>query len=480
GGSVRFDSLEVLAIGSGGAATGSGTNGGSGVGGLAEINVTSGTLAARDSLLQAFGVAGAGPNASGTGGNVVALGPAASMTGDRLLAQAGVDATLGGLRMNQLAGSTAQRRIAIAGPVEAQTVSLASRDIDIGPGGAVAAAGTAAFLALPTAVRTQVGGTAAGPGYTLDRNELGRVTAGRISVNVPAPDAGIGPAPEVVVDSLTLAASAQPEPFTFEIATPGTIRVVGDVLMSGAGIADRLEFTAGRRFEVITPGGSLRALDSTGNPSGSLVVASSNVVIADSALAARLAADPNFAGRNLALLLNPAPAMPRGFVEAGGIHFILDQPKGAGPPATLFVQNSGAHFADLAGVTVGAGGLRISPVGLATVQGFGRRLNADGSFTTGEAFFRLAAFDRSGGAFTDESEFNLCKINNGLCPPRLPGAGRPALSRVALGPLLPPEAEPRDGLIESTALTDVPLIDEPVTSGGDPSLWDEDEEEEEE
>lgn len=480
GGLVQLDTLEAGAIGAGGAATGTGMTAGSGVGGLAELNVAGGSLTVRDSVLRAFGTAGAGPNGSGTGGNVLATGTGAEITGTRLVAEAGVDATLGGVRMTQLVDVHAQRRIAVAGRVEARAVSLASRDIDIAATGDIGAADLVAFQVLPTGLRTVIGGSAQGPGYTLDRNELARVAGARISVDVPAPEIGIGPPPEVVVDGLTLAANLQPDPFSFQITTPGTIRVVGDVLMGGAGTADNLSFTANQRFEVITPAGSLRLLDSAGNPSGSLVIASRNIVVADSALAAQLAADPNFTGRNLALLPNPAPAVPRGYVEAGAIHFIVNQPQGAGPPGTLFVQNTGANFADLAGVTVGAGGLRISPVGLATVQGFGRRLNADGSFTSGDAFFRLALYDRTGGAFTDESEFNLCRINGGLCPPRLPGAARPALTRIVLGPLLPPEAEARGDAIDAAGLTDIPLIDEPVTSGGDSSLWDEKEEEEEE
>jgi hypothetical protein len=478
GGLVQLDALEVSAIGTGGAATG-GAAGGSGTGGLAELNVAAGSLSARDSALRAFGTAGAGPNGSGTGGNVVATGPLGGISGNRLVAEAGVDAALGGIRMTQALDSTAQRGIAVTGPIEAGTVSLASRDVDIAAGGAVAAAGLAEFRVLPTGTRTLIGGTAQGPGYTLDRIELGRVAAGRIRVDVPAAEVGIGPAPEVTVDSLTLAANAQPRPFAFEIATPGSIRVVGDVLMSGAGAGDGLSFASNQRFEIVTPAGSVRIRDSAGNPSGSLVIDSRNIVAADSVLAARLEADPNFAGRNLALLLNPAPAAPRGFLEAGRVHFIVAQPQGEGPPGALFVQNTGASFADLAGVTVGAGGLRISPLGLATVQGFGRRLNPDGSFTTGDFFFLLADFDRTGGGFTGDSELNLCKIDGGLCPPLLPAGARPALSRAVLGPPLPPEAEPRGALIDESGLADIPLIDEPVISGGDSSLWDEDGEEDE-
>lgn len=476
GADAQLGALEASAIGAGGAATGKGTSGGNGTGGLVRLDIFSGSLAAGDVSLRAFGTAGAGPNAVVAGGNVVATGPAGSITGNRLVARAGVDSTLGGIRMAQLVDSTAQRRTVVAGRVEAPAISLASGDIDIQSGGAVGGAGTGLvdLRVLPTGLSTRIGGTAPGPGYTLDRNELGRLTGARIRVDVPAAEVSIGPPPDVIVDSLTLAAGLQPDPFRFEILAPGTIRVVGDVLMSGAGAADRLEFTAGQRFEVITPGGSIRALDAAGNPSGSLVVASRNIVVADAALAAQLAADPNFAGRNLALLLNPAPAVPRGFVEAGGVHFIVNQPQGFIPAGTLFVQNTGSSFADLAGITVGSGGLRISPVGLATVQGFGRRLNADGSFTTGDSFFQLAVFDRTSGAFTNESELNRCKINGGLCPARLPAAARPALARIVLGPLLPPEAEPRDALIDSSGLADIPLIDEPVTSGGDSGLWDED------
>ncbi|HEX6376799.1 MAG TPA: hypothetical protein VFZ91_13895 [Allosphingosinicella sp.] len=479
GGTVQLDALLATAIGTGGAATGAGPNGGNGAGGLVELNVAAGGLAARDSLLQAFGTAGAGPNATGTGGNVVATGAGAGISGERLVAQAGVGATLGGVRMTNLIDAIAQRRIAVTGPAAAATVTLASRDIDVPASGSIGAANTdlVTFQVLPSASQTLIGGTAAGPGYTLDRNELSRVRGRQITLFAPALGTAPGRPPDLLVDGLTLAAGLQP---SFDIVTPGKVRVVGDVLMAGAGAGSRLSFLAGERFEVITPAGSLRMLDAAGNPAGSLRIQSAHTVVADAGLAGQLAADPNFAGRNLALLVNPAPANLRGYIEAGGVNFVVVQPNGNGPPGTLFVQNTGPNFATLAGVTVGAGGLTVSPAGLASVQGFGRRQNADGSFTTGDAFFRMAAFDRAGGAFTDDSEFNRCNINSGLCPQTLPGPGRPALTTVVLGPLLPPEAEPRDDVIDASGLADTPLIDEPVTSGGDSSLWSGDDDDEEE
>jgi hypothetical protein len=234
----------------------------------------------------------------------------------------------------------------------------------------------------------------------------------------------------------------------------------------GADGADGMTFRADERFELITPG-ALHLLDAAGNPAGQLRIASANIAVAEAALAAQLAADPNFAGRDAALLANAGPANPLGFVRAGGVVFTLGN--------TLFVQNSGTPD-DLAGVTVAGGGLTIAPVGPlpAIVVGFGRQLNPDGSFTTGNAFFATIAFDRANGTFTDASEFNLCKINSGVCPqPPQPQQLIPAptASVFILGPLnmLEERRDPSD--VIDDALAALPLIEEPVTSGGDSSFW---------
>ncbi|HET9640742.1 MAG TPA: hypothetical protein VFP12_16220, partial [Allosphingosinicella sp.] len=67
-------------------------------------------------------------------------------------------------------------------------------------------------------------------------------------------------------------------------------------------------------------------------------------------------------------------------------------------------------------------------------------------------------------------------------PPPGPGpAGRPTNSAVVLGPLVPEEARRRGELID-VGLGGSAIIDEPVASGGDSSLWvdnDKDEDEEE-
>jgi hypothetical protein len=61
-----------------------------------------------------------------------------------------------------------------------------------------------------------------------------------------------------------------------------------------------------------------------------------------------------------------------------------------------------------------------------------------------------------------------------LVPPSLSG------SEIVLGPLLPErdEATSRTALIDTGSIEAAPLIEEPVASGGDSSLWTGDEEEE--
>ena len=73
--------------------------------------------------------------------------------------------------------------------------------------------------------------------------------------------------------------------------------------------------------------------------------------------------------------------------------------------------------------------------------------------------------------YTDESEFNRCNINSGICRGefvQIPGLDRPS----AFGPFpIPPQGSADDPLDDSTFAAE-PLIEEPVTSGGDSTLWD--------
>ena len=216
---------------------------------------------------------------------------------------------------------------------------------------------------------------------------------------------------------------------TLAIVTPGIARVDGNLLMTGARAADGISFTATARLEVATPGGSIRVRDAAGAPAGTMSLTSNNLWVASAAIIDQLRLDANYAGRDAALLDNGGTDVPRGYIEADGVTLNTG--------GTLFVQNTGAGMAtfatgfDFGGVTVGAGGLVIrSNATPATVTAFGRRLQADGSFTTGYDFFFAADFQTAGGAslgagYGVVSTFNTCIIATGQCAPRPPANAIP-------------------------------------------------------
>ena len=154
---------------------------------------------------------------------------------------------------------------------------------------------------------------------------------------------------------------------------------------------------------------------------------------------------------------------------------------------TLFVQNSGAgrHFATgpiSAASPSAPGGLaiRLDRRPPATVTAFGRRLNADGSFTTGDDFFFAVDFQAGGGGARDGYTRRVDASTPASSSPasarrRLPadaGAGGPDPTTGPTGGSdsipLPPGAD-GDDLVD-TSFAAEPLIEEPVTSGGESSL----------
>lgn len=371
--------------------------------------------------------------------------------------QAGGDALLGDTRtvanLAVTAGGTARFRALATG----RQVDVAARDIDIPDGARIGDAATirTTLTVLPTGQPTTLGGAAQGPGYTLSQAEAARIRADLVRVAAPG---------DVAVGDLALAGGGGPNGIdAFEVATPGTVRVAGALAMTNANAAGRIGIAAGR-LEVTTPGGSVRIRDNGGAPSGTLDVAATDIWVAADALIAQLRADPNFAGRDAALQANDGPDTPLGFVEAGRIRLA--------PAATLYVQNSGTA-ASYGGLTVGAGGLEIAPAGAqpTSVTAFGRRLTPNGIPVTNFAFFGEVRFNRAvPPRYTDESEFNRCNINSGICRGELvqiPGLDRPG----AFGPFpIPPQGSADDPLDDSAFLAE-PLIEEPVTSGSDSTLW---------
>jgi hypothetical protein len=387
---------------------------------------------------------------------------------------AGTEAVLGQTASNEVTEVNAGTVARFNGPATGREVRVTSSDIDVTSAGSVGNAATdlVSLQVRPNAAATMLGGVGTGPGYTLTQDEANRLRGDTVRVTALSAAAGVPPSAQVVVRDLTLTGSAAAGGINrFEIATPGNVRVDGALLLANAAAGDGIGLSA-NRLEVATEAGSIRVRDGAGAPAGSLDIAAGDIWVADALTLARLAADPNFAGRDETLRTNDGADRPRGQVEANAVRLA--------PLRTLYVRNSGTAAA-FAGITVGPGGLVIDPSGNApaSVYAFGRRLNADGSVTTNTPFFRAVDYSRGSSAdYTDESEFNRCIIKSNFCggafvpPPDYP----PGLFRV---PPLQPAGDP----LEPLDFLAEPLIEEPVTSGADSTLWigpDEDEDDEEE
>jgi hypothetical protein len=402
-------------------------------------------------------------------GNV--LGRAINVQGATIDVAAG--GTIGGAGTDQ-SRLTATGNAGIAGRVLGRDIQIASADI--GLTGTVGDAGTQ-LATLAIAATTQpatLGGGVQGPGYTLTNAEAGRIRADTLRIAMPA----LGANPALFVRDVTFnGGGAAAGIGTLDIVTQGIARVEGNLLMANARAADGIAFTATQRLEIVTPAGSVRVRDGAGAPGGTLVLASNNIWAASAAVIDRLRLDPTYAGRDADLLDNGGTDVPRGYVEANAVTLLTG--------GTLFVQNSGAGLGtfatglDFAGITAGPGGLvvRATGAGATTATAFGRRLNADGSFTTGYDYFFAVTFQAPAN-FTAGSTFNTCIIPTGQCPGRPPANAIPG-SDPTTGTASGSDVVQLNVVVAGNDLVDTsfsaePLIEEPVTSGGESVLWEED------
>ncbi len=398
-------------------------------------------------------------------------------------------------RATDITDLRALRLATIAGQVLGREIRIGSIDIDIQATGAIGNAATelvildvdggdngplpaapAPGLALGPNQFTVIGGTAQGPGYTLTNAEAGRIRAGTLRILVPALGTAANRAPDLIVRDLTInGGGAAAGLGTLQVITPGIGRVEGNVLMASAGGTDGLLLNARERLEVVTPTASVRVRDGAGAPAGTLTLVSDNIWVASSAIIDLLRADPNYAGRDDDLIDNDGVDAPRGYLEGNGVVLTTR--------GTLYVQNttaargtfsSGGAFG---GVTTGAGGLTIlADAPNVNVYAFGRRLNPDGTFQTGDAYFFASTYNSNAGAgYTPTAALNTCIIVTGQCPARVPPDTGVDGKEPFTGPtegsmaiLLP--GNEGDDVIDSSFAAD-PLIEEPVTSGSEPGLW---------
>lgn len=373
----------------------------------------------------------------------------------------------------------------IGGLLTAPEIRIRSADIEIAATGLVGDADTdlVELDVIPSFSQSQpaqvvIGGNTEGPGYTLTNAEAGRIRTTALEITAPV----TGSAPSRPADLVVRDLSLSPTPSssggavnTLSISLAageggggGILQVEGALTLTGAGATDGIALSApGGRVQIINPQGSVRVLGAGGLPGGNLEIAAANIWSASQAIINQLAADPNFAGRNEALLQNDGPVAPRGYIEGGEILLTVGQ--------TLFVQNSGS-VAEQAGITVVQNTLTIDPAGTdVDVYAFGRRINPDGTFLINIPYFREVEFGNRN-AYLRTAEFNQCVIVSPACG----GDGNvPIGNEVIEGPIdeaeesVPPPNPDRQEFVDVSFASES-LLEEPVTSGGDSSVWDED------
>lgn len=358
------------------------------------------------------------------------------------------------------------------------------------------------------------GGVVLGQGYTLIGEELDRIEAGRFTFNQNAiPIAqnnnalspgtqgsqAIGPeAPSLIVRDYLGSGSAGDglSNITLNvIGTGGILRVEGQAGLTDADANDSISLSAQRRIEIVTPG-SISVTDPDGNPIGALSLASANIWAADAATITQLQNDPDFDGRN-DLLSTAAPGSdnPLGYIRAGEVTINFDD--------TLLVRNTGTNEAQ-GGILVGEGGLFIAnetDTG-GDIFAYGSRFDAStGEVVTGEIFYNEVEFftgSSTSAGFTDESAFNDCFINTGVCLVRTSEPEGPseeeeivrqeaaqannastveaAVQAVAKVAASEEESNEDFGMdfpsfVETEEVEDEGDVDDPVASGGDASLY---------
>ena len=387
-------------------------------------------------------------------------------------------------------------RASFGGQVTAPTITVRSSDIAIGTtAGLGGAATTALTLNVDTAASAVLlGGTASESqtGYGLDAAEIGRLRATTIAINAMATSA-----PLVTVNAFTLTGTGTAQTGnSFQIAAAGRVRVNGAAVVNGAGSGDSLQISAAT-IEVVTDnGGALRLVDTAGAAAGTLRLTAGTIAVADAALLAQLSSDTTIVNRDA--LLNAAPATPLAAPALAGGSIIVSA------RTSFLVRNSGTP-ATRAGFATGIGGMTITSAGSTPLDVVinGTTLDSAGALLTNNRTIERVTFTPgpNGNGFTSGSTVDGCVVG-GSCAdvPELPEtpeeretvqkienvATNIAATIETLKPLTAQEEEQQaeageaagnlpdvrlSRLIDVGAVRAQAVVNEPVTSDGNPAMW---------
>lgn len=377
-------------------------------------------------------------------------------------------------------------------------IILAAREIDIADGARIGAR-SILFFSIERDHTAIIGGNTDEIGFTLTAAEIARIAADNFTFVGSTVFTEDPNQPDVLVRGFTISGSLDGGFSRFSIFPvvegPGIVRIEGTVSYVNAASEDEFVINAGGRIEAVTPGG-IHITNSDRLPGGILTLNADNIWAADAELIAQLQSDVAFAGRDdLLAVAAQGSDDPLGYLRAGEVSIFVRE--------SLLVRNTGIATGQ-GGILVGGGGLSIAA---STSQGepldvfaYGRRQRDDGSFVTGNDFFGEVNFNRTGqslAAYLALSALNDCIINTGECPPPPPPPTEPETPRPS-NPDLPPlnnptvildpvtwgeptgesvaEQNDKFGMNfpeqpETPLISEEPLLDDPVTSGSDASLY---------
>lgn len=396
--------------------------------------------------------------------------------------------TLGGVTVTGTLGAAARTTLGITGVVTGQSISLASGAIDIGSAGRVGTAGVTQALSVTnnnSANQTFIGGTGSPGAYHLSADEMTRLYGTQIEIVAPevaaAGGTSVGSAapPDVVVDGFTMTGGASNSNLgangALTIRTPGKMRVIGNVQLTGLTDANALNLRADDALEVILGQGSVRLVNGTA-PAGQLNMVSADIIVATQAAITAVGAATTIDAINSRLAENDGVVLDEGALFARGIR--------ANVAGGFYVQNSGAgtETAQRRGLTFGAGGLDVTTQGESRIVINGVHLGPNGQVT---GFDTIGLLTIGGvapvvGTYDRRSTFNGCFIaNTAACTT----VAFDVENSFPVQDVIEEETESDDGtegqslpvplitMRELDPLTGEPLLDDPVTGAGNDDLW---------
>lgn len=448
-----------------------------------------------------------------TGGNLIVL--SGTVAGDADLQSGGstvrvdaltannitLNATNGSMQLNAITATnnlnaSADGLLQIAGVVTGRSISLASADITIDAAARVGTAATTQQLSVAnndSNSQTFVGGTGARNGFHIDASELTRLFGTDVEIFAPeVTTVGVGSVgssapPDVVVDSFTFTGGAAGSNLgangSLTIRTPGKMRVIGNVQLTGLADTNQLNLRAGEALEVILGQGTVRLVNGSA-PAGRLNMVSDDIIVATPTAIADVGAATTTDAIETRLAQNDGVVLDEGALFARGITFDV--------VGGVYVQNSGAgtKFGERRGLTFGAGGLDILTEDASTrIVINGVQLGANGQVIGLDTVPLLTiggaqATTLAPGSFDPRSTFNGCVIAaSGTCS--LVTFDRLFPVRDVIDDVVDSDDDPKGdgsdgGNLPSTALITTrdidplsgePLLDDPVTGAGNDDLW---------